>query len=107
MSRIALLLVSSLIVIAPIAAVGGEPHAAREGPLVVTSDSVLHLYHVLFDNALKEIEEEHFFDDLKAICQGVFDKVHDRVRLGGRPANQIESEADQANVAYFPVALTR
>jgi len=72
-------------------------------PIVVTSDSVLHLYHVLFDNALKEIEEQHFFDDLTTLCEGLRAKVSDRLRLEGRPEALVE--ADTATLAYLSVAL--
>ena len=72
-------------------------------PIVVTSDSVLHLYHVLFDNALKEIEEELFFDDLKVLCEGMLAKSAARLRLKGRA--ELLVEADTATLAYFGVAM--
>ncbi|MBN1917407.1 MAG: DUF3160 domain-containing protein [Verrucomicrobia bacterium] len=76
----------------------------RDVPIVVTSDSVLHLYHVMFDNTLMQVEESVFYGDLETICRGLAIKCHDRVRLSGRPVNPIESEAEQMNVAYFSVA---
>jgi len=72
-------------------------------PIVVTSDSVLHLYHVLFDNALKEIEEEYFFDDLRALCEGLLLKTRARLRIEGRAEALVE--ADTATLAYLSVAI--
>ena len=72
-------------------------------PIVVTSDSVLHLYHVVFDNALKEIEETYLFDDLEALCEGMLAKVSRRLRLAGR--GEAVVEADRATLAYFGVAM--
>jgi len=78
----------------------------RQIPIVVTSDSVLHLYHVLFDNALKQIEEEHFYDDLKAICQAMIgDSAGAFVAAPTRPLHPREKDAHRANVAYFVVAM--
>ncbi len=36
-------------------------------PIFVTSDSLLHLYHIQFDETLRSIEEREFFDDAKRI----------------------------------------
>jgi hypothetical protein len=36
-------------------------------PIFVTSDSLLHLYHIQFDETLRSIEEREFFDDAKMI----------------------------------------
>jgi hypothetical protein len=40
-------------------------------PIFVTSDSLLHLYHVQFDETLKHIEETEFFDDALALSVGL------------------------------------
>jgi hypothetical protein len=77
----------------------------RAVPIVVTSDSVLHLYHVLFDNTLKEIEEETFSGNLQSICGRMAKQFDDQIRLSGRPLDPIESEAEKMVVAYFSVAL--
>ncbi|MDY6917577.1 MAG: DUF3160 domain-containing protein, partial [Chloroflexota bacterium] len=34
----------------------------RESPIFVTSDTLLHLYHIQFNEVLKRIEEEEFFN---------------------------------------------
>ena len=40
-------------------------------PIFVTSDSLLHLYHIQFDETLKDIEEREFFDDAAAISKAI------------------------------------
>ena len=40
-------------------------------PIFITSDSLLHLYHIQFDETLKDIEEREFFDDAVAISKAI------------------------------------
>ena len=40
-------------------------------PVFVTSDSLLHLYHIQFSETLKGIEEREFNDDLIGICEAM------------------------------------
>ena len=40
-------------------------------PVFITSDSLLHLYHVQFGETLKGIEEREFFDDAVAISNAI------------------------------------
>lgn len=75
----------------------------RRIPIVVTTDSVLHLYHVLFDNTLMQIEQKHFVNDLKTLCQGMLRKVSARLEQQGR--GELLVEADQATLAFFSVAI--
>ena len=72
-------------------------------PIVVTSDSVLHLYHVLFDNTLMEIEEAYLFDDLTALLKGLLESTEGRLALEGR--GDLLVEADTATLAYLAVAM--
>ncbi len=46
----------------------------HEIPVFVTSDTLLHLYHILFDQTLKGIEEREFFDDILNLSKSLFDK---------------------------------
>ncbi|MDP2896492.1 MAG: DUF3160 domain-containing protein [bacterium] len=70
-------------------------------PNFVTSDSLLHLYHVQFDEILRCIEEREFFFDLISMSEALFEES----------VNQYEGfsgdlkEAAKRNVAYFAVAL--
>jgi len=70
-------------------------------PIFVTSDTLLHLYHIQFNEILKIIEENEFFDIIKAMSQSMLDES-----LNGY--NSLEGdlkEAAKRNVAYFAVAL--
>ena len=40
-----------------------------EIPIFVTADTLLHLYHVQFDESLKDIEEREFYDDISALTK--------------------------------------
>jgi hypothetical protein len=74
----------------------------REIPIFVTSDTLLHLYHIQFDEILKRIEEEEFFSQLIDMSQAML----------GRSIQDYEAftdsdlkEAARRNVAYFAVGL--
>jgi hypothetical protein len=74
----------------------------QEGiPNFVTSDSLLHLYHVQFDEILRAVEENEFSGKLVVMSGALFEES-----LG-----QYESfsgdlkEAARRNVAYFAVAM--
>ncbi len=69
-------------------------------PVYVTADSLLHVYHIQFDETLKDIEEREFFEDLLGLSQ----------ELGKYSKAQYENftgdlrEAARRNAAYFTVA---
>ena len=44
-------------------------------PIFVTSDAILHSFHLIFDHMLMEIEEEHFAGDLDRLLSGLLDIV--------------------------------
>jgi hypothetical protein len=41
----------------------------REAPIFITADTLLHLYHVQFDETLKDIEEREFYPDMLALTK--------------------------------------
>ena len=41
----------------------------REIPIFITSDSLLHLYHIQFNETLRQIEEKKFYDDIWEISK--------------------------------------
>jgi len=70
-------------------------------PIFVTSDTLLHLYHIQFDEILKAIEEDEFFGEIKAMTQAMLNHSLDSYSsLDGDL-----KEAARRNVAYFAVAL--
>jgi hypothetical protein len=75
---------------------------AQQRPLFVTTDSVLHVYHLLFDKVLRTAEEEHFSRDLVKLTQGML--WASQSQLQSLQGTTLE-EAARRNVAYFAVAL--
>ncbi|AKB31143.1 hypothetical protein MSSIH_0453 [Methanosarcina siciliae HI350] len=70
-------------------------------PIFITSDSLLHLYHIQFDETLKRAESEEFFDELWKLDKALLDaSIEDYDSASGR-----EKEAARRNVAYFAAAL--
>ncbi len=72
-------------------------------PIFVTSDTLLHLYHIQFNEILKRIEEEEFFDQLVDMSQAMLERsIQDYI-------NSTDFELEEAarrNVAYFAVGLS-
>ena len=74
----------------------------RGVPIFVTSDTLLHLYHIQFNEVLKRIEEEEFFDNLLDMSQAMLDRsIQDYKDF----ADSKLKEAARRNVAYFAVGL--
>ncbi|RLF25519.1 MAG: dTDP-glucose 4,6-dehydratase, partial [Thermoplasmata archaeon] len=74
----------------------------KDVPIFVTSDTLLHLYHIQFDETLKGIEEREFFDDILGLSKALFDKAKTDYSLFTQSDLK---EAARRNVAYFAVAL--
>jgi hypothetical protein len=72
-------------------------------PIFVTSDTLLHLYHILFDQTLKGIEEREFFDDILDLSKTLFDvSMEDYERF----TDPTLKEAARRNIGFFGVALS-
>jgi len=71
-------------------------------PVFVTSDTLLHLYHIQFNEILKGIEEREFFDMLLKLSKTFFDNAKADYQTFEDPDLK---EAARRNVAYFGVAL--
>jgi len=70
-------------------------------PIFITCDTFLHLYHVQFNEILKEIEENEFYHELLNLTKAMLNKSkEDYENYDG-----ILKEAARRNVAYFSVAL--
>lgn len=71
-------------------------------PIFITSDSLLHLYHIQFDETLKRVEEEEFYGDLWKLDKALLKaSIEDYKSASGE-----EKEAARRNAAYFTVALS-
>lgn len=73
----------------------------EEIPVFVTTDSVYHVYHLLFDKMLRDLEREHFEPDIRALtaaclqsAQGLYAELQ---------GTELEKTA-RSVVAYFAVA---
>ena len=73
----------------------------EEIPVFVTTDSVFHVYHLLFDKMLRDLEREHFEPEIRALTAACLQSAIDlRADLQG---TELEDEARRV-VAYFAVA---
>jgi hypothetical protein len=69
--------------------------------IYVTADTPLHLFHILFDETLKEIEESSFYPDVLKVTGALLDASKEDYKN----FNGDLKEAAKRNVAYFSVAM--
>ncbi len=75
--------------------------AAEAGlPIFVTTDALLHTYHILYDYTLRLAEYRHFVADLEALTQAMLEEAQAQYRAAPEPVK----EAARRNVAFFAVA---
>jgi len=74
----------------------------KEIPIFITSDSLLHLYHIQFVETLRQIEEKEFYDKIWEISEEL---LEDSIQKYKNSSGDIK-EASKRNVAYFSVALS-
>ena len=73
---------------------------SREVPIFVTSDTLLHLYHIQFDETLKDIEEREFCGDIHDLTVSL---LADAMTAHENYTGDLK-EAAKRNVAYLAVA---
>lgn len=72
-------------------------------PIFITSDTLLHLYHIQFDQILKGIEQREFFPKILLLSKAMFDQsVQDYQSV----TDPILKEAARRNIAFFGVGLS-
>lgn len=71
-------------------------------PIFITTDSLLHIYHIQFDETLRQIEEREFYDTL---WKTDFALLNASIEKYNSAAGE-EQEAARRNAAYFAVALS-
>jgi hypothetical protein len=76
---------------------------SSEIPIFVTTDTLLHLYHIQFNEILKRIEEEEFYNQLIDMSQAMLKRAEADYQSFTKP---MLKEAARRNVAYFTVALS-
>jgi len=74
----------------------------KEIPIFVTTDTLLHLYHIQFNEILTRIEEEEFFGQLIDMSLAMLGRAEADYAAFTDPELK---EAARRNVAYFAVAL--
>ncbi len=74
----------------------------NEIPIFVTTDSLLHLYHIQFDETLRQIEEREFYQLIWDISNGL---LNDSLQYYSNSNGDLK-EASRRNVAYFCVGLS-
>jgi hypothetical protein len=73
----------------------------NEVPVFVTTDSVYHVYHLIFDKMLRDLEREYFIATLKSLTTTLLNASHDQFVQSQGTA--LEDPA-RRNVAFFAVA---
>jgi len=73
----------------------------EEVPIFITSDSLLHLYHIQFDETLRQIEEREFYGKIWDISKKL---LEDSIEKYNSATGDLR-EASKRNVAYFSVGL--
>jgi hypothetical protein len=73
----------------------------EEIPVFVTTDSVYHVYHLLFDKMLRDLEREHFEPDIRALTAACLQSAQDlQAQLQSSGLEDIARRV----VGYFAVA---
>jgi hypothetical protein len=79
-----------------------EDNDYKDLPSFVTTDAVLHLYHIFYDFTLRSVEEQGLVPVLKRLTEGM---LNESVKTW-REMNEAQlKSAALKNVAYFAVAL--
>ena len=74
----------------------------KEIPIFITTDSLLHLYHIQFDETLRQVEEREFYDKIWQISEQL---LNDSIEKYNNAEGDLK-EALKRNVAYFSVGLS-
>ena len=78
-----------------------ESYRYHEVPVFITTDSVYHVYHLIFDKMLRDLETEHFIATLKTLTSTMLTSTYQQYQsLRGTPLE----EPARRNVAFFAVA---
>ena len=75
----------------------------KEIPVFITSDSLLHLYHIQFDETLRQIEEKEFYDNIWEINKELLD-VQTKIYSSSQQDSEL-AEAYKRNIIYLSVGL--
>ncbi|HEY0378588.1 MAG TPA: DUF3160 domain-containing protein [Pyrinomonadaceae bacterium] len=79
-----------------------EDNDYRDLPSFVTTDAVLHLYHIFYDFTLRTVEEQSLAPVLRRLTEGM---LEDSARTMKEVSDPRLKQAALKNAAYFAVAL--
>jgi hypothetical protein len=71
-------------------------------PIFITTDSLLHLYHIQFDETLRQIEEREFYDDLWDMSEHLLNEAE----LDYKTSTGDVREAARKNMIFLSVGLS-
>lgn len=74
---------------------------AVEQPIFITTDAVLHIYHLLFDKLLRDLEREQFDDSVKSLTSAMVKATQAQYQA---VKNTALAEPARRNLAFFGVA---
>jgi hypothetical protein len=78
----------------------------KDLPVIITTDSLLHYYHIFFDTTLMKLERDLFYDDIWEMSKELLDDAVKQYNLIPEEKNTEDlKEAAKRNVAYLSVAL--
>lgn len=105
--QLALLAENGFVVAAPVPGKYREFYQIYESgryytmPLFITTDSVYHVYHLIFDKMLRDLERDYFIADLRALTSALLAETSEQYTALRGAA--LEEQALR-NVAFFGVA---
>ncbi|MCK5381247.1 MAG: DUF3160 domain-containing protein, partial [Candidatus Latescibacteria bacterium] len=73
----------------------------REIPIFVTTDAMLHTFHILYDYALRALEVERFADDLDRLNKALVAETEQQIAISSRDSVRAIL---RKNLAFFSVA---
>ena len=78
-----------------------ESFRYSDQPLFITTDAVFHIYHLIFDKMLRDLETTHFIASLNSLTNAMLAASQDQYQqLQGTPLE----EPARRNLAFFAVA---
>ena len=78
-----------------------ETNRYNSFPNFVTADSLLHTYHIFYDNMLKKVEKDHLLWTLESLCKNMANEANSQVvKFKGTEWEQ----AAKINLAFFTIA---
>jgi hypothetical protein len=78
-----------------------EQRRYDEMPVFVTTDSIYHIYHLIFDKMLRDLETDYFIADLRSLTTGMLAAA--TAQYDSLKGTSLQDPALR-NVAYFAVA---